>query len=247
MKTWLGAGMVLLGALLVDGCAASTQGAQVRVHNTSAAFEHRAPSTQFASHSKKSGRKESPLAHACKAGSSKSCNELGDRLAIKHAYTEARQWYGTSCDRVRGSMRPNAERLLLLSQNLSKPEISPAMITELKGEAAEIKARIQGCFDTGEMVKVDGELKQSVPYYETVCEFSTLVPVVGETGASLEHVTDSACATGQSARAKLGNNVPFTPQQFADLAEPKQQPKESGGKASAAQADDNMVFSGDEL
>jgi hypothetical protein len=246
MKTWLGAGMVLLAALTVEGCAASTtQGSGVRVHTTSAAFEHRAPSQAFSSQSKQAGRKESPTAHACKAGSSKACNELGDRLAIKHAYSEARQWYGTSCDRVRGSMRPNAERLLLLSQNLRNTEASPSMLAQLKNEAAEIKARVQGCFDTAEMVKTDGELKAAVPFYEATCEFSTLVPLVGDTMASLEHVTESACATGQAARAKLGNNVPFQPQLFADLAEPKPQPGK--GKQAPAAAEDSMVFSGDEL
>lgn len=245
MKTWLGAGMVLLGALTMEGCAASTtQGSGVRVHTTSAAFERHAPSQAFSSPSRKAGRKESPTAHACKAGSSKSCNELGDRLAIKHAYTEARQWYGTACDRVRGSMRPNAERLMLLSQNMKNPEASPTMVAELKNEAAEIKARVQGCFDTAEMVKTDGELKQSVAFYETACEFSTLVPLVGDAVASLEHVTESACATGQATRAKLGNNVPFQPQLFADLVQPKPQAK---GKHAPAPAEDSMVFSGDEL
>ncbi|HEX6242580.1 MAG TPA: hypothetical protein VFZ61_16820 [Polyangiales bacterium] len=238
--------MVLLGALLVEGCGASTtQGAQVRVHTTSAAFEHHVPSQAFSTqHARKAGRKESPLVHACKAGSSKSCNELGDRLAIKHAYTEARQWYGASCDRVRGAMHSNAERLMLLSQHLKQAEVSAATIAELKGEAAEIKARVQGCFDTGEMVKVDGELKQAVGYYEAACEFSTLIEAVGEAVPSLEHVTESACAAGESARAKLSNNVPFKPQQFADLLQPKQKPAAAKGRA--AQAEDSMVFTGDE-
>jgi hypothetical protein len=241
MNTWHKAGTFLLGAVALGGCAASsTTGTGVRVHTTSAAFEHRTSSHAFASDAKKAGRKESPLAHACKEGSSKACNELGDRLAIKHAYAEARQWYGTACDRVRSSMRANAERLLLLGQSLSKPELSPSTLADLKSETAEIKARVQGCFDTGEMVRADGELRHSISYYEAVCEFSTLVPVVGEAAASLEHVTDSACTTGQSARTKLGNNVPFQPQQFADLAQPKRT------ASGPAQAEDSMVFSADE-
>lgn len=242
MNTWHRAGTFLLGTLMLGGCAGSSAtGPGVRVHTTSAAFEHRAPSQSLSSSTKKSARKESPLAHACRDGSSKACNELGDRLAIKHAYVEARQWYGTSCDRVRNAMRANAERLLLLGQSVSQPEVSPSTLAQLKSEAAEIKARVQGCFDNGEMVKVDGELRQSIPFYEAVCEFSTLVPVVGEVAASLEHVTDSACASGQAARVKLGNNVPFQPHQFADLV----QPQRPAGRGAAAE--DSMVFSADEL
>lgn len=249
MKTWRVVGALLLGAASLNGCAASPlQGAQVRVHTTTAAFEHHAPAqTSFAQRSRKPGHKESPTAHACKAGNSKACNEIGDRLVIKHAYAEARQWYATACDRVRNAMQPSAERLMQIGHDLSQTGSNapnPARMAELKSDASELRARIQGCFDTGEMVKADGELKQSLAYYDVACEFSTLVEAVGESVPGLQLVTDNGCAASQGTRAKLNNNTQFTPRLFAGLTE---QRKAAAAKQSAPQSEDSMVFSGEEL
>lgn len=228
MKTWCGAGAPLLGALILAGCAASSvQGAPVRVHTTSAAFEHSAPSeTAFASRSTAKGG--SPVARECKGGSSKACNEIGDRLAIKHAYSEATQWYLTSCERVRGAMVPAAQRLLQAGQDAAA-----------KREVPELRARIQGCFDAGEMMRAEGELKQSVPYYDAVCEFSTLVETLGESVLGLEHLADNGCAATQSTREKLHQSA-LTPALFVDVLKQHAAAQESAGQG------DDMVFTTDE-
>jgi hypothetical protein len=258
MKSWCGAGSLLVGALAVTGCAASSmQGAPVRVHTTTAAFEHSTSSQAFVTQrSKRASRAESPAARDCKAGSSKACNEVGDRLVIKHAYAEARQWYSTSCDRVRGSMLPTAQRLLQLSRDITQHgsarseddeanAINEHKLKQLKAEVSEIRAQIQGCFDTGEMVKADAELKQALPYYETVCEFSSLVETVGEGAPGLEHVAESGCSAAQSARTKLHNNTEYNPTLFAELVQHEQR-KGAAHKQDAAQGDE-MVFSSSEL
>lgn len=258
MKTWCGAGALLLGAVILEGCAASPmQGAQVRAHPTSAAFEHSASSEAvLAQRLERSERKESPLVHACRAGNSKSCNELGDRLAIKHAYAEGLQWYEISCERVRGSMEPTARRLLQLSQNVTEiaslhsdeeqgDTAKQTKLAQLKSDASEIRARIQGCFDTGEILKTDGELKQSLAYYDAVCEFSTLVKAVDEAVPGLQLVTESGCAASQSARAKLNSKTPFSPQLFVDLT--GQQPKTGAAAQGAAQGEASMVFNTGDL
>jgi hypothetical protein len=92
----------------------------VRAHATPAASAHYMSSQEFMTRTaSKSKRQDSPLAQACKSGGSKSCNELGDRLVLKHAYAEARQWYVTSCERVRSAMVPTATRVLQLSRELN--------------------------------------------------------------------------------------------------------------------------------
>jgi hypothetical protein len=233
MKTWCGAGALLLGALISGGCAASSvQGAPVRVHTTTAAFEHSASSeTAFASPARHSSRGGSPLARECKAGSSKACNEVGDRLVIKHAYAEATQWYMTSCQRVRGDMVPTAKRLLQLSRDIAQGAAAA------KSDASEIRARIQGCFDTGEMLRAEDELKQALNYYEAACEFSTLVEAVEASVSGLEQISDNGCAATQAARAKL-SKAAFTPQLFVGLAQEQAAP--------AQQGDTDMVFTIDE-
>ena len=240
MKTSHAAGVLLLKALILGACAASpSQGAQVRVHTRTAAFEQHASShAASAPDSARPARKESPLAHACKTGSSRSCNEIGDRLAVKHAYAEAMQWYGTACDRARGAMVPTAARLLELSRDLTQQATSAAKKAELRSDASEIRARIQGCFDAGEMQRAVEEPKQALTYYEAVCEFSMLVEVVGETVPGLEHVTASGCAAGDATRAKLSKG-PFSPQLFAEVLEQQQK--------APAPADADMVFTMGEL
>jgi len=247
MKTSRVAAVLVLKALILGGCAASpSQGAQVRVHTTTAAFEHHASShAASAEDSARPARKESPLAHACKTGSSKTCNELGDGLAIKHAHAEARQWYETSCERVRSAMLPNATRLMQVSQDLKQLDSSesPQASAELKNDAAEIRARIQGCLDVGESLKTDHELKQALKYYDAVCEFSTLVEVVGEAAPALQHVTESGCAAGADVRAELGG-AQFSPRMFADLAQPQEQ---APARPSKSNSEEGMVFSEGDL
>lgn len=196
---------------------------------------------------KKSG-KESPRVRACKDGNSKTCNELGDGLAIKHAPTEARVWYVTSCERVRSSMIPNATRLLQLNQDMvrvSSGEANAATnkrMAELKSDATEIKSRIQGCLDAGESLKTDAEFKQSLRYLDAVCEFSTLVESVSEAAPSLEYMTANGCAAGAEARARLGE-LPFEAQLFAELV----QKAKPASKDSAASGEAGMVFTESDL
>lgn len=257
MKTGSRAGASTFGALILSGCAASlTQGAQVRARPTPGALERNAASDAALSvRLSETARDESPLARACKDGRSKSCNEIGDRLVIKHAYAEARPWYVTSCDRARSAMVPTATRLLQLSEELVQLEktrldeeyaaAAQKRMVALKSAASEIRARLQGCFDAGETFKVDGELKQSLGYYDAVCEFSALVTAAGEALPDLEHITENGCTASQAARAKLSASTPFSPQLFADLLQQQRQPV--AAKQHAAQPEAGMVFSEGEL
>jgi hypothetical protein len=240
----------------LGGCAgAPAQGTQLRVHAASAAYEHNAQAHSQIIHApKRSGHKESPLLRACKSGSSKSCNELGDRLTLKHAYTEARQWYLTSCERVSNAMLPSGSDLMRLSQEITRlgsahgddersEEANHKRLAQLNSDAAEIRARVQGCFDVGETLKLDAEVKQSLKYYETVCEFSTLVEAVGDAVPGLQRVTESGCAEGETAR--LTTRTQFSPQLFAHLVEAPA--KTAAAKQSPAQSADSMVFNEEDL
>lgn len=257
MKTVSSAGALLFGAVILGGCAAyPVQGAQVRAHTTTAAYAHYTPSQEvMAQTPSESRRQESPLALACKSGRSKSCNELGDRLVLKHAYSEARQWYMTSCEQVRTSMVPTATRVLQLSRELNllgsernfdegSSAATQKRMAALKSDASEIRARIQGCLDVGETLKVDGELKQALEYYDTACEFSALVQDAGEALPGLEHISDSACAAGKAGRAELTGQSQFSPQLFADLL---QQRQPGAAKQRTTQPETGMVFSEGDL
>lgn len=242
----------MFGAVILGGCVPyAAQGTQVRAPAPAATSAHYLPST--ASRSK---HHESPLAQACKSGGSKSCNELGDRLVLKHAYAEARQWYVTSCERVRNAMLPTATRVLQLSRELKSLErvrsddeesgaASQKRKLELKSDASEIRARIQGCLDVGETLKVDGELTQALDYYDVACEFSTLVQDAGEAFPGLEHIAESGCAAGKAGRAELTGQTPFSPALFADLLQREPQP--GAAKRSARQPEAGMVFGEEDL
>jgi hypothetical protein len=239
------------------GCAASAaEGAHVRVSTTSAAYQSYAPAQlAVTGRVKKSRGKESPRVNACKSGNSRTCNELGDGLAIKHAHAEAQQWYATSCERVRSSMVPNASRLMQLSQDLA--QVSSAAkrdgedssgthkkLAELKSDLSEIKARIQGCLDVGHALKAEHEPRQALKYYDAVCEFSTLVEAVGEAAPGLQHVTETGCAEGEQARTELSGEPHFSPGLFADLAQPQEH---AAAKPSASKSAEGMVFSEGDL
>jgi hypothetical protein len=251
MKT-VRAGALIFGAVILGGCAASSvQGAQVRVHTTTT-FEPYVPSQEaVAQASSKSARRESPPARACKGGDSKACNELGDRLTLRHAYAGALQWYETSCGRVRSAMVPTAARLLQLSQELAQLDrvqgddegAARKRMAPLKSDASEIRARIRGCLDAGEAMKADGQLKQSLAYFDAVCEFSALVEAAGEVLPGLEHISESGCAGGQAGRAELNGQTQFSPRLFADLL-PQRPPAEA---QRTAQPDEGMVFSEGDL
>jgi hypothetical protein len=248
MKTSSSVGAFIFGTLILGGCAASpVQGAQVRVRTTTAAFETHLPA--LAHRTKKSSQRESPIAHECKTGSSKACNELGDRLTIKHAYTEAHQWYLNSCERVRSSMVPSATHLLQLSRELNQlgegANANPKTVAQLKSGVTEIRARIQGCLDAGETLKLDAEAKQALKYFDTACEFSTLVEAVGQAVPGFQYVAESGCVRGQSARAELPGEMPFSPKLFAQLTEKKAPP--AAEKASAPPSEEGMVFNEGDL
>jgi hypothetical protein len=253
MKTMGRVGAWMFGAVILSGCAAyPIGGPQVRAHATPAASAHYMTSQQIMTQiSSKSKRQDSPLAQACKSGGSKACNELGDRLVLKHAYAEARQWYVTSCERVRNAMVPTAARVLQLSRELtlldrarSDDEGSSADTQKrkaaLKSEASEMRSRIQGCLDVGETLKVNGELAQALEYYDVACEFSTLVQDAGEALPGLEHITDTGCAAGKAGRAELTGQTQFSPQLFADLLQQQSQP--GAAKRSTGQPEAGMVF-----
>lgn len=260
MKTSSCAGVVLFGAMIFGGCAAApVQTSHMRVHTTTAASVERVSvqgATQFAG-SKQAKHKDGPAVTACKKGSSKSCNEVGDKLTSKHAYTEAREWYMTSCKRVSGAMEENATRLLELHGQLvqlanardegdPEPEVIVARqktAMDLRAQASEIRARVQGCLDVGDTLKLDDEPRQSLKYFDTACEFSTLLETVGDTVAGLQHTAETGCAQGQSVRAEISDRSQFSPQLFADLSvpQPEAQP------APAAQADEGMVFGEEEV
>lgn len=231
-----------------------TYGHEVRARTTTAAY---VPSQHaLDGPARKSSRPESPLTQACKSGSSKACNELGDRLALKHAQAEARHWYETSCERVLTAMVPTATRLMQLSRDLTQlanarsdddrvNAFNQRKLTALKSDASEIRASIQGCFDTGDTLTLEQELKLSLKYYDAACEFSTLVDAVGEAVPGLEHATESGCEAGRAARARLNDEAPFSPQLFADLTQPH--PQVAAVKRSAPQAEPGMVFSEGDL
>lgn len=242
-------GSALILAAVLGGCAASAVGGtQVRTHATTAAFQRYTPTHDAAltARVERSGRKESPRVRACKGGNSKTCNELGDGLVIKHAQHDAQQWYATSCERVRGSMVPNAARLMGLAQDLARLEAeggpgASRRAAELKSDVSEIKARIQGCLDTGDILKADGEAKQSLKYFDAVCEFSTLVESVAAAMPSLETMIENGCAAGARARAELRGEADFSPGLFADLTKPQQ--KRAADKKVNSESDQGMVFS----
>jgi hypothetical protein len=247
MKTSSSAGAFILGALILSGCAAApSQGPQVRVRTTTAASETYLPA--LAHRTKKSAHKESAGGQACKAGNSKACNEIGDRLTIKHAYTEAHQWYLNSCERISSAMVPSATRLMQLSRELKQlgEGANPKVAAELKSGTSEIKARVQGCLDAGQTLKIDAEPKQALKYFDLACEFSTLVETVGSTVPGLQYVTETGCSEGQSTRAELSMSAPFNPQLFVHLTEPPAKRAEVA-KPSEAPSEEGMVFNEGDL
>lgn len=244
----LNRGLTFILAAALGGCFASaTGGAQVRTRTTTAAFERYSPTQgALAGRVERSRAKESPRMRACKSGNSKTCNELGDGLVIKHAEKDAHQWYAISCERVRGSMVENATRLLGLAQDLARLEAEGSAnarvrASELKSDLSEIKARIQGCLDTGDILKSEGEPRQALKYYDAVCEFSTLVQSVTAAMPSLETMTENGCAAGLRARAGLSGEADFSPGLFADLTSPKK--KKTADKKPSSDGDQGMVFS----
>lgn len=251
MKNWGRTGAFLVGVVISSGCAGSAvQGAHVRT-TTAASVQHRPD--RFAQQVKKSTH-DSPLVRACKSGDSKACGQLGDKLSIKYAYAEAHEWYALACNRVSGAaMVPTAQRLLGLSEEMKQATrfqsedvaenvANQKRVLALRNEAIELRSRIQGCFDAGDSLKLDAERKQTLTYFDTVCEFATLVPTVGEAIPGLEHVAESGCEAGQAVRARLGMQVEHQPVQFAQLL---QAPAKV---ASAPAADEGgMVFSEGEL
>jgi len=243
-------GITFMLAVVLGGCAATAAGgAEVRTRTTTAAFE-RYSSTQGSLGERverSGGGKESPRARACKSGNSKTCNELGDGLVIKHAESDAERWYAISCERVRGSMVANATSLMGLTQDLSQIEGESGAgankrAAELKSEVSEIKARIQGCLDTGDLLKASGESKQSLKFYDAVCEFSTLVQAVSASMPSLETTTANACAAGERVRASLSGEPNFSPEMFVELTKPKKKAAEKKPTTSS-DSEEGMVFS----
>ena len=244
-------GLTFVLALALGGCAASAAGgAEVRTRTTTAAFARYAPAQDVSARVERGGRKESPRAQACKTGSSKVCNELGDGLVIKHAEADAERWYAISCERVRDSMVANATRLMGIAQDLSQVEgeSSPGAskrAAELKSDAGEIKARIQGCLDMGELLKAGGEAKQALKFYDAVCEFSTLVQAVSGAMPSLENMSANGCAAGERVRAGLSGESSFSPGMFAELTKPKKKAaeKKAAEKQTSSDSEQGMVFS----
>jgi hypothetical protein len=246
----------ILGAVALAGCAVTASpGAQVRVRVATAAFEQHSPA-QLSERIGQRSRKDSPGTSACKGGNTKACIEVGDRLVVKHAPVEALRWYTIACDRVINSMLPGATRMMQLSQSLKEhsatrgdQEPNPASqkrVAELKDEASEMKARIQGCFDAGDTLKSDAELRQSLKYFDAACEFTTLLGVVGEAMPGLEYVANNGCSAGEAVRAQLSGQPAFSPRLFVELVEPKAKAKPEK-KQSVQQSDDGMVFSESDL
>jgi hypothetical protein len=150
-------------------------------------------------------------------------------------------------------MLPTATRLMQLHQELKQlssaksdeqSAASQRRVAELKSEASEIKARVQGCFDAGDILKADDELKQALKDFDTACEFSTLVPAIGESVPGLEYVADNACAAGQSVRAQMSGASAFDPQLFAAVLAPKAKP---ASKQTVKESEEGMVFSESDL
>jgi hypothetical protein len=254
MKTWNCAGAFIAVALTGGGCA-PLEGGEVRARPTTPAYGHYSPSqSELDRRVDRSARGESPLAHACNTGSSKACNDVGDRLVLKHVYAEARRWYGTSCERVLDSMVPTATHLMQLSRDAKRLESSfshddevnganQRQLAEVKKDASEIRARIQGCFDAGETLKFEHELKQALKYYDSVCEFSALADAIGEALPGFQHVIESGCTAGQSVRTELTSKTPFSPQLFVGLAQQRQPAPAKG----APPSDQGMVFTEGDL
>jgi hypothetical protein len=252
LKTSGLASAFVLGAVISSGCAAApTQGAQMRLHTTTAAsvLQRPAQGAKTQVEARSAHKSSSPLTRACKGGDSKACGQLGDRLTIKYAYEEAHEWYTIACKRVSSAMMPTANRVLLLSQELTRLSAQRSddegqnaanqqRIVELKSEASEIRARIQGCFDAGDTLKL--EPKQALTYFDTVCEFRALVEATGEGMPGLEHIAEIGCTAGQTVRAKLNDRVGFEPQLFAELVQ--QQARTVAAKQSATQDEQGMVF-----
>jgi hypothetical protein len=249
MATSKRAVQIILGAMTLAGCAATASpGAQVRVRVATAAFEQHSDA-QLSERLGRRARKDSPSVSACKSGNSKLCIEVGDRLVVKHAPLDALEWYTTACDRVLNAMVPNATRMMQLSQSLkeygsARAEESTASqkrVAELKSEASELKARIQGCYDTGDTLKSDSELRQSLKYFDAACEFSTLLGVVGEAMPGLEYVVNNGCSAGEAVRAQL-NEQAASPRLFTELLAPTPKAKPEK-KETVQQSEEGMVFS----
>ena len=69
-----------------------------------------------------------------------------------------------SCDRLRSSMVPKAQRLLKISQDLARTDsgkLGEAKRASLTHAAAEMKASIQSCFDAGETLRMEREPTQA--------------------------------------------------------------------------------------
>jgi len=239
-KSLWGMGTWWLAGLMWTGCATSTgAGPHSRAH---AAPPAPPLHLSAASSAAKGAKKDSPLVHACRTGNSRACNDLGDRLMVKHAYGEAGQWYRIACERARSAMLPTAAQLVRLSHDLAQPAESAARTAALKADAAEITARVRGCFDAAETLRTEHELGQAVTYYEAACEFSALGEVVGDTVPTFAIVVERGCAGTQAARAELRSGA-FNPTLFNDLVE---QTREEAAKATAAaapeQAGTDMAF-----
>jgi hypothetical protein len=94
-------------------------------------------------------------------------------------------------------------------------------------------------------LKVDGELKQALSYFDAVCEFSTLVDKASEALPDLEGMTETGCAAGKAARAELPGQTEFKPKLFADLVQQSRQP--TAAKQTTAKPEAGMTFSEEDL
>lgn len=257
MKTSSSAGAFVLGAMILGGCAAGQVTGSVHVRTATAASVQHATLGGTAQRSKKAHGKASPQARACHAGTSKSCNELGDKLVIKYAYAEAREWYMSSCKRVVDSMEPNAQRLLSVHDQLVQLQSSPVQAddaeamanvskqsADLKSEGLEIKARIQGCLDVGDTLQRDGEPRQALKYFDAVCEFSALTESMGEAVAGFDVVAERGCNASQAARKQLSEKSAFNPQLLGSVVDAHVAQQAPTPRADAA--DQGMVFSEDD-
>jgi hypothetical protein len=241
VRMW--SGECVVAGVLLSGCAV---GAATAPHDRTppAPPSHQLHLTRASAAEHK---KESPTAQACKSGVSKACDEIGDRLMVKHAYAEARQWYAIACERARGAMVPTATQLLHVSHNLGQPNTPPARSAALKADGSELAARLQGCLDAAETLRAEHELALALPYYDAVCEFSALAEAVGDTLPAFSAVVERSCTGTQTVRSTL-RSAAFTPSLFDDLADQARADtaQEASAKAASEQGAD-MVFSMSEL
>lgn len=151
---------------------------------------------------------------SCRAGDSRACNDLGQRLAATNAYPQAREIYGVGCARIFDDFVMNARRLVTLDVAIRREQLAirdggaeatsddVAQRDADEREIREIEARIRACIYMGDAFAAENQMEKAAPFYEQMCKLAEVTRRVDMAIPGFESLVGSACDAAQRARAR---------------------------------------------